>query len=203
MISLTKTPRRASYTSWLSRPVNASVAGIDSYIDRQDAVAFWLAYSFAFDDTEPLPAMFRRRAPAINVEARPAAAVHSDYTRAPASRLRAFRVSNMAASYILAGILFLFAAVDAALLTMARFPPGNAATTTWSSSEESPVETAGHSATRVAEALEIPAIELAGESRPLERLEARVNASAEKPLEAADVCAMRSLNCWKSATFIR
>jgi hypothetical protein len=190
MISLTKTPRRVSYTSRLSRPVNASEAGLDNYIDRQDAVAFWLAYSFAFDDTEPLPAMFRRKAPVIEVEAPPAAA-----------RLRAFSVSNMTASYILAGILFFFAAMDATLLTMARFSP-DSAEATWSA-EKSTVEPAGQSATQVAQALEIPENELAGESQPRERLEAGVNASPEKPVEAADVCAVRSRNCWKSATFIR
>src|SRR5262245_9724981 len=117
--SLTNKPRKVSNTSWLSRPVNTSDAGLD----RQDVVAFWLAYSFAFDDTEPLPAMFRRKAPAINAEAPSAAADNSGYTTTPAGGLSIFRVSNVTASYILACVLFLFAAVDAALLTMARFSP--------------------------------------------------------------------------------
>jgi hypothetical protein len=203
MISLTKTPRKISNTSWLCRPVNASEAGLNHYIDRQDLVAFWLAYSFAFDDTEPLPAMFRRKAPAADTAAPSATADYSNYTAAPSARLSLFRVSNMTASYIMAAVLFLFAAADAALLTIARFPPHEAAINL-SASEIGVVETAVQSSPAVAaEELEVPAIEQAVNDRLLERREPSLSAGTAKPVKEADVCAVPSLNCWKSATFIR
>jgi hypothetical protein len=39
--------------------------------------------------------------------------------------------------------------------------------------------------------------------RLLRQLEAWLNARTEKPAKVAGICAMPSLNCWKSATFIR
>jgi hypothetical protein len=201
MISLTEKPIARSTASWLTRPVNASGAGLSDYMDRQDAVAFWLAYSFAFDDTEPLPSMFRRKTPAANAEMPSATADPSDDTTAPAAGLSIFRLSNMTASYILACVLFLFAAVDGTLLTMARFSPDKGAVT-WSAPGEGAVETAAPSSSIVvAEASQAPAIEQAGSGRLPKRLEAGANASTEKPAEAAGACAVPSLNCWK--TFIR
>jgi hypothetical protein len=185
----------------LSRPVTASAADL-TYIDRQDAVAFWLAYSFAFDDTEPLPSMFRRKTPAVNAEAPFVTAVHSEDMTVPAARMSIHRISNMMASYILAGVLLLFAAMDATLLTMARFSPDQAVSQ--STSEIGVVETARLSpSTEAAEASEAPAIEQAGNGQLPRQMEASVAGSTEKPIEAANVCAVKSLNCWKSATFIR
>jgi hypothetical protein len=182
----------------LSKPVNGSDAGLDN----QDAVAFWLAYSFAFDDTEPLPAMFRQKTPAIKAEAR-SAADRSGYTMAPAGILSRFRATNMTASYILGCILFLFATLDAALLAMARFSPDRAAVT-WSVLEKGAVETAALSSSiEATEATQAPVIGQAANDRLLKQLAAAVNASTEKPAESAGVCAVASLNCWKSATYIR
>jgi hypothetical protein len=198
MISLTRKPRNISNTSWLSRPVNTSAARLDN----QDAVAFWLAYSFAFDDTEPLPAMFRRKTPAANARAQ-SAADNSGYTTAPAGRLSRFRATNMTASYILGCVLLFFATMDAALLTMARFSPDRAAATQ-SVLEKGAVETAALSSSiETTEPTQTPAIDQAANDLLFNRLATVVNASAEKPAEATGVCAMPSLNCWKSATFIR
>jgi hypothetical protein len=199
IISLTKKPRKVSNTSWLSRPVNTGDAGLD----RQDVVAFWLAYSFAFDDTEPLPAMFRRKALAAGAEVSSAATDNAGYTATPAGGLPILRVSNMTASYILACVLFLFAALDAALLTMARFSLDKPAVT-WSAPEERAVETAALSPLLEArEDAQASVIQQAANDLLLKRLEAAVNASAEKPAEAAGICVVASLNCWKNATFIR
>jgi hypothetical protein len=204
MISLTKNPGKVSNISWLSRPVNASAAAVNSGIDRQDLVAFWLAYSFAFDDTEPLPSMFRRKAAAPNAAARPASADHSADIAAPPAGLSIFRISNMAASYIMAGVLFFFATVDASLLMMARFPAAETAVT-WSAPEESVTGAATDSSTiETAEASEGPAAGQAGNSQlPRPQWEAAMNASTEKPVEPAGVCALPQFNCWKTATFIR
>jgi len=187
----------------LCRPVNASAGDISHYIDKQDAVAFWLAYSFAFDDTEPLPPMFRRKTPAWNAELASVSAVHSEDTIAPVAGLSIFRASNMAASYIFACVLFLFAAVDGALLTLARFSPDQTAPS-WTATEKGAVETAALSPSmEAAEEPQALAIDSAGSAQLLKRLENGVNASIEMPVEAPGACAVPSLNCWKSATFIR
>jgi hypothetical protein len=203
IISLTKNSRKVSNTSWLSRPVNASGAGLSNYMDRQDAIAFWLAYSFAFDDTEPLPSMFRRRTAAVDAEPQPRTADHSDYTTAPAAGLSIFRVSNMTPSYILACVLFVFAALDGALLTMARFTPDKAAAT-WSAPERDAVRAVALSPSiAVSEESQASAIAQAESDQLSKQLEAGENGNTAKSAEAAGVCAVPSLKCWKSATYIR
>jgi hypothetical protein len=182
MMSLTEKPIARSATSWLSRPVKSS-AGLTNYIDRQDAVAFWLAYSFAFDDTEPLPAMFRRKTPAVNAEAPLAAG----------SRFRG------SAFYIFACVSFLFLAADAAL-TRARFSHDQAAVAL-AAPERGVAETVALSPwIEVAEESQAAAFHKA-EGRLLRRTEAGLSASTETPAEAPGVCGVPSPNCWK--TFIR
>jgi hypothetical protein len=167
-------------------------------------VAFWLTYSFAFDDTEPLPSMFRRKATTLNATRPPASVDHSGDITAPAAGLSIFRVSNMTASYIMAGVLFVFAMVDASLLMTARFPPDEMAVT-WSAPEKSVAEAAAQ--TPSAETVGAPealAIVQAGDSQSRNpRGEVNVNASTQRPIEAAVVCAQPQFNCWRSATFIR
>jgi hypothetical protein len=200
MISLTKNPRKVSNVSWLSRPVSASRAAANSPLGRQDVVAFWLAYSFAFDDTGPLPSMFRRKAQVHNAAASAASADRSGDIAAAAG-LAIFRVSNVTASYLMAGVLFLFAMVDASLLMTARFPQGEMAVT---GPAPANIVTGAGGHSESAEANEAPAIEGAGTGElPKPQWEAGVNASTEEPVQAVGGCVLPQFNCWKRATFIR
>jgi hypothetical protein len=183
MISLTESPRRISATSWMTRPVNASGAGMSNYVDRQDMVAFWLAYSFAFDDTEPLPSMFRRKAQADKADA---PSVSADFEGKLSAAARLFQMSQMTGIYILACVLFLFAAVDTALLTIASFSPERAAVT-W----PAPVDGSTQE----------PAIRQAEHDLLPGQLEAWVNFGVEESSGVAGNCAVRG--CWTTTTIIR
>jgi hypothetical protein len=194
----------------MTRPVNASAVGLSDHLDRQDMVAFWLAYSFAFDDTEPLPAMFRRKAradktepPSVNAEAKlPAAA------RLVRSQMSGMigRLPKMTGIYILASLLLFFTAVDAALLTIVSFSPESAAVT-WPASEYEGAQKTGApfspTSIEAAEDSGVPAIMRAENNQLISQLETWVNAGAEKSSGVIGTCAESSLNCWKTATFVR
>jgi hypothetical protein len=196
--------------------VNANAAGpIDT--DRQDMVAFWLAYSFTFDDSEPLPSMFRRKALAVSPEPSlvngkledklsAAARLFKFHISTTAGRISkmARRMSHMTAIYVLASLLFFCVAVDVTLLTITSFSPERAAAT-WSAPED-------NNTLKTAALFSSPSIESVQDSQApgtkrtendllLGRMGAWVNAGTVMSGDAAKPCAALSLNCWQ--TFIR
>jgi hypothetical protein len=216
MITLTNTPRKVSNNSWLCRPVAANAAGFGD-MDKQDMVAFWLAYSFAFDDTEPLPSTFRRKALTVSAET-PSAIAELEGKLSAAARLFKFhisttaariskmarRMSHMTAIYVLASLLFFCVAVDVTLLTITSFSPERAAAT-WSAPENNnTLKTAALFSSSSIESVQdsqAPGTKRTENDQVLGRLEAWVNAGTVMSGDAAKPCAASSLNCWQ--TFIR
>jgi hypothetical protein len=241
MSNLKETSEEPLNASWSIHPATGHAA-IPGYLldGKWNAAPFWLADGFLRDNSEPLPTMFRSN---MRDGGGPQSANAGLAGRAsPAARLSKWHISKRTASYIMASILLVFAAVDGVLLTASTFSADRRALTgqataalnqngtetgmafsalssdaedSQASSFAQPRETQpdgqpwsvaiGALEQLVArqKASEAAAIKEAENERLLKRLEAWVNARAQKPAVLAGACAAPAGLCWNGATRIR